>query len=208
LRFYEKGWKEVFVSLVDGELRESEGPLSIPDVVAELGLDKMEWLERQELEVRPSIPAIYREWGTLLSRGYVITLDYGHPRPFLYSPVRSKGTWMCYHGHESNQKILENIGRQDITAHVDFSQLAEAGRKEGFDPALFCSQGIFLAHLGSERIEKFLNEDGPPSRARAGAVQQLVHPDAMGEAFWTLVQAKGVPLPAPLAALPNRLRRL
>ena len=108
-----------------------------------------------------------------------------------------------------NQKPLERIGDQDITSHIDFTQLAEAGKPAGFDPLFFNSQGILLSHLGKDRIEKGLNSNDPTQKQMfTRVIQQLIHPDAMGESFWTLIQAKGVPLPSLFGAIPNRLSRL
>jgi SAM-dependent MidA family methyltransferase len=139
----------------------------------------------------------------------MMTVDYGYPRPFLYSPKRSQGTWQCFSEHQANQMPFERIGQQDITAHVDFTQIVEAGRLVGFEPSLFCSQGIFLSFAGTEHIEAYLKTLDPlEQKKRIGALQQLTHPDAMGEAFWVLVQSKETNLPEKLKAIPNRLKRL
>ncbi len=162
-----------------------------------------------EIEWRPQIPDIYAEWSRWLARGYVLTVDYGHPQESFFSPTRVHGSWMCYHKHQATKAVYENIGQQDITAHVNFSQLVAAGKESGFDPAHFCSQGIFLSHMGQKRLEEYLaTADETTRRHRVGAVQQLIHPDAMGEAFWVLLQTKGVEMPKSFGAIPSRLRRL
>ncbi len=185
-----KEWSDVRVDVKDGQL-------------LEVGA------EGHEVERRPQIPDIYKQWSAWLARGYVMTVDYGHPRESFLSPSRSNGTWMCYHKHRANKEILARIGDQDITSHVDFTQLVEEGKKAGFDPLLFCSQGVFLSYLGHRRLEAWLNEASEDEkRRRAAAVQQLIHPDAMGEIFWMLLQAKGVEMPPAFAQIPSRLRRL
>ncbi len=205
LKFTADGWKEIYVGEEGAGLLENLGPISDPALLAPFKTGGLEFAEGQEVEVRPQPNDVYDEWGKLLSRGYVITFDYGYPRGQLYDPARPQGTWQCFHRHRANTRPLEAIGDQDITAHIDFTQLAQAGRSAGFEPVLFCSQGIFLAHAGQERLEKFLQETGG---AKAGAVLQLIHPDAMGSAFWTLVQTKGVELPPLFESLPNRVGRL
>ena len=197
LRFHSSGWKEIYVGLEKGELVETEGPLSDVNLIQKNNLSQWEFSDGQELEVRPQIEGLMEEWSTLFSRGYVTTFDYGYPRSSLLSPHRMNGTWQCYRQHKVHQKPLENIGDQDITAHVDFTQLAEAGQQNGFEAPLFCSQGIFLSYRGKERFQNFLKGGSPEdSFKRAGAVQQLLHPSAMGEAFSILVQTKGVSLPS------------
>ena len=200
-------WVEILVTEKDGALVEVEGGearIENRELKMEEGI-----LDGHELEIRRQIPTLYEEWGARLSRGYVLTVDYGHPRESFLSPSRSKGTMMCYHRHEASKNPFLNLGEQDITAHVDFSQLARVGKNFGFDPLLFCSQGIFLSHLGQKHIESYLaHAPEDEKRRRVGAIQQLIHPDAMGEIFWVLLQAKGVEIPPAFAALPNRLRRL
>ena len=165
-------------------------------------------MDGQQIEARPAVRSLYEELSIWLSRGYVLTLDYGHPRPLLHDPVRAKGTALCYHRHAANEAFLERVGRQDITAHADFTQLAEEGARSGFDAALFCSQGAFLSHLGAERIPAFLNGPEETARERASTVQQLVHPAAMGEKFWVLAQTREAALPPVFSGISNRIRRL
>jgi len=210
LRFQEEGWREISVGAQGGVLRELEQPLSDPSLVERAGLAGAQFPFGHELEIREGIPELYVEWGRWLSRGYVLTFDYGYPRAQLYSPARGQGTWLCYGRHQANQDPYQRVGEQDITAHVDFSQLAEAGQKTGFDPILHCSQGVFLTHTGRDIIEGYLAEEVDPVERgrRRGAVQQLVHPQAMGNAFSALLQAKSVDLPSGLAGIPNRIPRL
>jgi len=209
LRFDGTDWKEIFVGYEGGSLAETALPLSNQAFVENHGLDRFEFSSGSEVEVRSVVKDVVEEWSRWLSRGYVVTMDYGHPKNVLYDGRRKKGTWLCYHNHTVNENALDHIGRQDITAHVDFSELAEVGKAAGLQPGLFCSQGLFLTCLGEKRISKFLADGHPKSQAKkASAVQQLVHPDAMGEAFWVLLQTKEAALPPSFRSLPNRLRRL
>ncbi|MCB4757488.1 MAG: SAM-dependent methyltransferase [Elusimicrobia bacterium] len=190
----------------DGALQRSLGAEASEQ---ESQLDKGIFMEGQEIEVRPTALKAMEEWGRVLNRGYVLTFDYGYSREELYRPDRIAGTWLCYHKHQVNRDPFAHLGDQDITSHVDFTQLAEAGRSAGLEPSLFCSQGLFLSHVGRDRIQGFLSEKGGALHTNViSAIQQLMHPGAMGETFWTLVQTKGVSLPASWQAIPNRSRRL
>ncbi len=203
------GWKEIMVSFSEGSLKETEIDFNDVSFLTRLGITGIEIEEGQEIEVRPLASSWIQEWGSMLARGYMATVDYGFPRPFLYSPKRSKGTWQCFTSHQAHQNPLAAIGKDDITAHIDFTQIAEAGRTVGLQPDLFCSQGIFLSFMGAERIQKYLEALDPiEQKKRIGGLQQLTHPDAMGEAFWVLIQSKEAPLPEKLKTIPNRLRRL
>jgi SAM-dependent MidA family methyltransferase len=204
LRLRKGAWQEIYVDVKDNALVETEGALTVPAPPV-----PSDAIEGQEIEVRPAVNDVYAEWGTFMNRGYVVTFDYGHPRATLQAPNRPQGTWLCYYKHQAHSDAFAHVGDQDMTAHVDFTQLAEAGRAHGFDPLLFCTQGIFLTHTGKDVIPAWLTDGGDDLRAqKTGALQQLVHPDAMGETFKVLVQSKDVEPPPVFAEIPNRLKRL
>lgn len=209
LKFTGSTWQEIFVEEKNGQLVEAVGALSNPALLDTVDLSGLDFLEGQKIEIRPNISETWNAWGQLLTRGFVVTVDYGYPRHQLMSPRRLNGTVMCYHQHEANKNPFGFIGRQDITAHIDFTQLAEEGRRNGLEPVLFCSQGQFLTHMGQEKIQTFLSSAPPLEQPkRMAALQQLIHPDAMGEAFWMLIHQKETQLPAAFHPIPNRLRRL
>jgi SAM-dependent MidA family methyltransferase len=88
-----------------------------------------------------------------LQRGYLLTIDYGYPAHRYYNPMRSQGTLQCYYRHLHHNNPYINIGRQDITAHVDFTALQRWGEVCGLDNLGFTQQGLFLMALGlGERI--------------------------------------------------------
>lgn len=205
LKFIDGKFLEIFVDMKGDAFVETAGPLSRPDLLLKAGingkpLNPEGWVESQEIEVRPDLPSVYEKFDGALGRGYVVTVDYGHPRSQLYSPRRPQGTWTCFHQHKSIQDPYKYIGDADITAHVDFTQLLEAGQAHDFDPLFFSSQGLFLSHVGQKPIEERIKEKA--------AIQQLIHPDAMGESFWVLAQGKGIEWPASYKEIPNRLSRL
>lgn len=209
LRRRSTGWQEVLIDLENGTLVEKEGLLT-GFINKLLYFDDPGNLEEgHELEARPQISTIFEEWSSWISRGFVLTVDYGHPFSSFFSPLRAQGTWRCYKKHEMNKNALQDIGTQDITSHIDFTQLALEGQKVGFDPLLYCSQGIFLTHAGKDVIEQSLAGGQEQEKKKMiRAVQQLLHPEAMGENFWVLVQGKGMELPPTLKAIPSRLSRL
>lgn len=199
-------WNEIRIDMDGDELREKEIHAEVPDILNAITDEKV---TGQEVEVRPATATWFQELAPHFERGAVVTFDYGYPRRQLYSSRRMKGTWLCYYQHQLVENALLNIGRQDITAHVDFTQLLEEGQRHGFNPALFSSQGLFLTYAGQKVIEDFLTKASELQKAkRIGAVQQLLHPDAMGEAFWVLLQTKKMDLPAVFNQIPNRLKRL
>ncbi|MBK1990342.1 class I SAM-dependent methyltransferase [Sphaerospermopsis aphanizomenoides BCCUSP55] len=129
-----------------------------------------------------------------LQRGYVLTIDYGYPASRYYHPRRSQGTLQCYYHHHYHDHPYINIGRQDITAHVDFTALQAWGKRCRFNSVGFTQQGLFLMALGlGERIAALSYQEQPISQLlnRREALHQLIEPTGLGN-FGVLVQSTGL----------------
>ena len=130
-----------------------------------------------------------------LQRGYLLTIDYGYPAHRYYNPMRSQGTLQCYYRHLHHNNPYINIGRQDITAHVDFTALQRWGEVCGLDNLGFTQQGLFLMALGlGDRIAA-LSTSSPQSiqqlLQQREALHQLLAPTGLG-GFGVLVQSKNL----------------
>lgn len=132
-----------------------------------------------------------------LQRGYLLTIDYGYPASRYYNPARSQGTLQCYYRHRHHNNPYLNIGRQDITAHVDFTALERWGAICGLDNLGFTQQGLFLMALGLGSRLTALSTDPmvaqglAPLLRRREALHQLIDPMGLG-GFGVLVQSKGL----------------
>ncbi len=130
-----------------------------------------------------------------LQHGYLLTIDYGYPASRYYNPVRSQGTLQCYYHHRHHDNPYINIGRQDITAHVDFTALERWGKRCGLDKVGFTQQGLFLMALGiGERIAAVsttTNQSIQQLLRRRDALHQLIDPTGLGR-FGILIQSKGL----------------
>ncbi|MHC5734351.1 class I SAM-dependent methyltransferase [Nostoc sp.] len=129
-----------------------------------------------------------------LQRGYVLTIDYGYPANRYYNPRRSQGTLQCYYHHRFHDNPYINIGRQDITAHVDFTALERWGEKCNLKNVSFIQQGLFLMALGlGDRIAALSYQKQALSQLiqRRDALHQLIDPTGLG-GFGVLIQSKGL----------------
>ena len=79
-----------------------------------------------------------------LKKGFVLTIDYGHTAAELYNEQRKNGTLLCFYKHTINDNVFDHIGEQDITTHVNFSALANAGATNGLNCCGFTNQSNFL----------------------------------------------------------------
>src|SRR3972149_3992930 len=72
--------------------------------------------------------------GGSLARGFVLTLDYGYEAAELFAPWRKDGTLLCFYRHNASGDPYARLGRQDMTSHVDFTSLRQAGEEAGLRP--------------------------------------------------------------------------
>ena len=143
-------------------------------------------------EVNPEIGAWAASAVAALERGFVITIDYGGEADEIYAPRRSRGTFQTHYRHVAGSSPYQRIGRQDMTAHVDFTELIERGASAGLRPVFLTTQAEFLTSLGVREIERSLREsraDRADTRASVRALRQLTQPDSLG-GFRVLVQDK------------------
>ena len=186
--------KEVYVGIEDDTLAqiiyEPSTPL-LPQRLADLNITLR---EGQYAEINLGIDTLARSLSQSLHSGYVLTIDYGHPARDLYSPSRPAGTLACHYRHSLNAQPLLRIGRQDITAHVDFTSLARVGERHGLQAEELVTQRDFLGNLGIVAIKDCLRDQcltTPQYNANLMALRNLIDPEALG-GFKVLVQSKEV----------------
>lgn len=144
-------------------------------------------------EVCPAANGLIQSLGAVLKVGAVLMVDYGFSASEYYHQQRNEGTLMCHYQHYAHSDPLINIGLQDITAHVNFTAIAEAGLDGGLDFYGYCSQAQFLMNCG---LLDLLAKESPDNIARytpvAAAVQKLISPAEMGDLFKVIALTKGL----------------
>lgn len=120
---------------------------------AEINLDAIRWMERVvQLLVGPN-PKRKR-------RGFLLTIDYGDVARELYTPYRRHGTLASYFKHQFTERPLARPGEQDLTAHVNFSALMQAGRQHGLRLGTLTTQRQWLTDLQIyEELERVRREE-------------------------------------------------
>ena len=130
-----------------------------------------------------------------LRAGAVLWFDYGMVRRQYYLPERHDGTLICHFRHRPHLDPFALPGLADITAWVDFTALAEAGARAGFEIGGFTSQGYFLAGNGIDGEMRLLAGDDSQAAARlAQEARQLMMTGDMGERFKAMAWLRGVDL--------------
>lgn len=140
-------------------------------------------------EFSPAASNWWREAARTLTRGWLVTLDYGLEREEFFHPQRRDGTLRSYHRHKLVNDVLAQPGEQDITAQVDFSALRAKGESAGGHTEFFGTQSKFLTMIATEAWKPGA-EFGGWDAARTRQFQTLTHPEFLGRPFRALVQAK------------------
>ncbi len=151
---------------------------------------------RYESEIGLAARAWMASLCAMLEQGALIVADYGFPRREYYHPQRSMGTLMCHYRHRAHGDVFLWPGLQDLTAHVDFTTLAEAAHDAGLDILGYAPQASFLAECGL--VDVLARYDASDVRAyapRAAEAHTLMSPAEMGELFKVLAVGRGVPRP-------------
>ena len=192
-------WVERHVALREESFAFTDGPIAsaalghrlreIPLPVAagyetEVNLAALDWIDA----VAPK-----------LTQGLVIAVDYGYARDDYYAPGRTAGTLQCYANHRVLSSPLTQPGRADITAHVDWTTLAERAEARGLAIAGFTDQHHFITGLLTGAIGSEF--EGAADAKTRRALHTLLHPTLLGMAFQFLVLSKGVTGDAELAGL-------
>jgi SAM-dependent MidA family methyltransferase len=153
-------------------------------------------LRRQIAKIPPNLPTPSEteinlqalEWvetvARKLTRGFVLVVDYGYSRDQFYSPERRSGTLQCYAGHRRASSPLEGVGHTDITAHVDWTSVAEHAEECGLTLSGFTDQHHFMTGM----LTRFV-----PREEERRALQTLMHPEFLGTRFQYLLLGKDVP---------------
>jgi SAM-dependent MidA family methyltransferase len=118
-----------------------------------------------------------------LSSGLMLWLDYGFERPEYYHPARREGTLRTFARHRAGDDPLLCPGEMDITAHVDFTAVAEAAEALGWHQSALRSQGAWLTQTAREWL---LEMEGKPQAAALRQFQTLTHPAQLGGSFHAL----------------------
>lgn len=195
------GWREcrVATDAHGGFVWDTDVQCELEDL-AELGTD---FPDGYRTEIRTNYRDFLEPLTRCLTSGLLLWPDYGFARPEFYHPDRKSGTLRTFSKHRAAENPLATPGEIDITAHVDFTAVAEAAMKLGCRPLVFRNQGAWLTGIGHDWL---LSQEGNPDPAALRQFQTLTHPAHLGGSFHVLELAWNQPA-APVTA-PETWHRL
>jgi len=186
-------WYERGISLESG-LSWQQRPLQDGSLVS--AINSAQLPDGYTTEVCPAAQGLIASLADMLGHGLILMLDYGFAASEYYHPQRIQGTLMCHYQHYAHDDPLVYLGLQDITAHVDFTAMAETALQQGLTCAGYTNQAQFLINCGMLQL---LQQISPDDSARylpmVAAVQKLLSPAEMGELFKVLALTKGLSEP-------------
>lgn len=176
-------WQDGFAwedkPLTDGQLFNDVAALELP--------------EGYITELSPAATGLIHSLANCLTHGVIVMLDYGFGASEYYHPQRRAGTLMCHFQHHAHDNPLLYVGLQDITAHVNFTAIAEAAVTQQLGVLGYLNQANFLINCGLlQLLERTSPEDMQVYTPMVSAAQKLLSPAEMGELFKVILLGKGI----------------
>lgn len=190
---------ELWVTERDGELdwNEHEAPAPFEDYFAERNI---ELDDGQFADVSLEWESHFEEMCDYLRSGVIIVLDYGYSETRLFDRrARRYGTAASYRRHRVSRDLLADPGLQDLTAHINFTDLIRAGERKGLRTVFFDRQAKFLLALGGAEHDLLRPVDQREITSLEGGLdllqqredaKRLLLPEGIGEDIRVLVQIK------------------
>ena len=173
-------WQERAIS--DADLLEAAQKISVPD----------KYVSEICLAARGLINSLAQR----LEKGAMLFIDYGFGACEFYHPQRNNGTLMCHYRHHAHDDPFFLPGLQDITAHVNFTDIAECGIDAGLELMGYTSQAFFLINCGiTELLKNTSPENLRDYLPLSAQLQKLTSPAEMGELFKVIAMGKNMGSP-------------
>jgi SAM-dependent MidA family methyltransferase len=190
VRMHEGSIEEIGVTLADGRFERAARPATgaLLDAAKALNLP-----DDYETEINLAARALVRSFAAAIARGAMLFIDYGFPAAEYYHPQRSRGTLMCHYRHHAHDDPLTLVGLQDITAHVDFTSIADAAIDGGMRVLGYTAQAQFLINCGiTDLLAQTPADDARTYAPLAAQAQKLLSPAEMGELFKVIAFGRGI----------------
>lgn len=159
-------------------------------------VEKLDLMNDYTTEICLAASGLVASLASVLQSGMLLMIDYGFSRAEYYHPQRNQGTLMCHYRHRSHGDPLVYLGLQDITAHVDFTRVAEAGVANGLALVGFVTQAQFLINAGiTELLQSIPASDSANYLPLVASAQKLLSPAEMGDLFKVIAFEKNLDIP-------------
>jgi SAM-dependent MidA family methyltransferase len=180
----DRGWCERMVTALNDDLTFALAPVPVPP--STIPADRENAPDGGVYETSPASIALAENIAGVIATkgGAALIIDYGYAEAGGFSE-----TLQAVSGHRFADALAEP-GEDDLSAHVDFAALAQAGLRGGarvFGPV---TQGMLLANIGiAERAEQLMQSNPESAGDLLSATERLIGNDQMGKLFKALAFA-------------------
>ncbi|MGA9226933.1 MAG: SAM-dependent methyltransferase [Mesobacillus sp.] len=183
---------EVFIAYENEQLIEKFVPVENEKIIAFLQEQYIELNEGQRIEIPLAMEPFIKSIAETLSKGIIVTVDYGYTKEQWMEPSRIKGSLRGYYQHQMYHDVLQMPGEMDITSHVHFDALISQGEKYGLSFLQKKRQDEFLLSIGI--LEELENHYDPnpfsETSKRNRAIRSLIMPGSISQSFDVIIQGK------------------
>jgi SAM-dependent MidA family methyltransferase len=187
---------EVFVGIENGELIEKVKPLVNEKIFSFIEEQELRLNDSQRIEIPLSMEPFIKSISAKLSKGIMITVDYGYTKEEWSEPSRRDGSLRAYYQHQLHADVLKQPGDMDITSHVHFDALISQGEKYGLQFLQKKRQDEFLICIGilEELADHYDANPFSEVSKKNRAIRSLIMPGSISDSFDVILQGKGIDL--------------
>ncbi|MGP4080906.1 SAM-dependent methyltransferase [Pseudalkalibacillus sp. R45] len=160
----------------------------------------LQWFEWSGIALpenhRFEVPLKMMEWlseiAGILSKGLLITVDYGYQNKELLDSALRNGSLRGYLDHQLIENPLLHPGKMDLTAHILLDSLVKRGEEMGLCKHYLGKQREFLLENGLfDHLVEHDNRDPFSDESRLNrAIRSFVTPGGISDAFHVIIQEK------------------
>jgi SAM-dependent MidA family methyltransferase len=184
------------IGIKNDQLCEEKVPLANPDILRFLQESKLALKDKQRIEVPLEMEKMLETIARTLSKGLVVTADYGYSNEEWHESSKAQGSLRGYYHHQMFHDVLQHPGEMDITTHIHFDSLIQKGEQVGLNWLSKLRQDDFLVKAGI--LEELANHYDPNPFSevskRNRAIRSLIMPSGISAYFHILIQQKGLNL--------------
>ncbi|WP_165088000.1 class I SAM-dependent methyltransferase [Neisseria yangbaofengii] len=192
MRYQAGAFRQVGVGVEDKQFIQTTKPL-LSQTLMQAAQAYLPAIEGYTSELHPAQYAFISTLSQKLARGAMIWIDYGFDAQQYYHPQRNDGTLIGHYRHHTIHDPFFHIGLTDLTAHVNFTDIAQAATDAELDFIGYTTQAHFLLNLGITDLLAATGDVGSTAYLReAAAVQKLLNQHEMGELFKVIAFGKHI----------------
>jgi SAM-dependent MidA family methyltransferase len=151
----------------------------------------LEFSDNYRSEYNPAIGAWLAAFADKIDELVILLIDYGYSEREYYHRDRSMGTLTCYYQHRAHSDFFWWPGLQDITAFVNFTDVAYSATDLGMDVSGYTTQTAFLLGCGlAELHADQVTDDVQQQIKLSQQIKTLTLPSEMGDRFKVMALTK------------------